>query len=170
MRDLVIVGDSLVKHIDVDRVNQGGCNELFSHPGAKIDKILAEVKNCLKKFDMEEILLCVGTNHIRKKNSEDPDAVIAKLMGMVEQIRWNAPNTRVYLTGILPKFNDSFTPTINHINDSLFNLQNTYGFKYISTRKFFKDGCMDTSLFTKRDQVHLNYRGVAKLATSFMFR
>ena len=170
LRDLVVVGDSLIKHVNVDKVNQGGCNEIFCHPGAKIEHILDEVKKCQHKFDIEELLLCVGTNHINERKTESPDTILAKLIEMIKQIKQSAPNTRLYVTGILPKFSDAFTTGINHINDNLFNLQKIYGFKFISTRKFFKDECMDTSLFSKRDLIHLNYRGVAKLATSFMFR
>lgn len=170
LRDLVILGDSMVKHVDVDKVNQGGCNEIFCHPGARIEKIISEAKHVHSKYHVEELLLCVGTNHITADNPEPPEVVTDKLCRMIKEIRCNMPETKLYVTGILPKWNDRFTPGISFINDNLFKLQSTCGFKYISTRKFLKEGEIDTSLFSKRDMVHLNFKGVAKLATSFMFR
>ena len=164
-----MVGDSIIKHVNVDKVNQGGCNELFSFPGAKIDKILSEIKICNQKFDIEELLVCVGTNHISKENPESPETVVEKLLGMISQIRLNMPNTKLYVTGLLPKFHDGFNPGIQYINDQLFFRQHMMNFKLISTRKFFKDDLMDINMYG-RDRLHLNYKGVAKLATSFMFR
>ena len=91
LRDLVILGDSMVKHVDVDKVNQGGCNEIFCHPGAHIDKIVTEAKHVHSKYHVEELLLCVGTNHITANNPEPPEVLTEKLCKMIKEIRFNMP-------------------------------------------------------------------------------
>ena len=175
LADLVIVGDSMIKHIDVNKVNPGGFNELFLIPGGKINDIHREIRDISKKFDLSELLISAGCNEIPQhpKNDWWPDEVLQKITHLLRSVKMNMPvGTQIYYSALLPKWDDSYLPGILYINSNLVSLQKEIGFKLIRNYQFWEQGfeSMKSELYSKSDYVHLNHKGVARLGVNYMFR
>lgn len=167
------MGDSIVKHIDVDRINPGGHNRKKALLGGKISDILNEIIDLNKKLDIQELLVHVGTNHVPY---ESPDVVFGQLMEMIKFLTDTMPDTKLYISSILPKGMKSdpdynMLPGILNINSRLYHMQNQSGFTLISHNSFYMGSrAFDTSLLSRNDVIHLNRKGQGRLARDFMFR
>ena len=116
---------------------------------------------------MDELLICAGSNLIPYEN---PDTISERMVDMIREIRYLLPNTKLYVQSILPKVKDEFNAGILKINKRLYNSQGNLNFTLLPNKKFFdSEWKTNFDLFSK-DKIHLNFKGVGKLASTYMFR
>ena len=164
--DLLIVGDSIVKYVNPEKINPGGRNKLICIPGGT----LPDIRNALiyesKHNYIDSLVLNLGTNHL---SFESPTSIGEQLSNFCAEIRQNLPNTRLLFSGLLPKTSDYYTPTVSFINNRLFQASKIHGFKLIMHKKFFyEDGSINFSLLSK-DKIHLNKHGVAVFGSTIKY-
>ena len=156
--NLVVIGDSIVKYVNVDKINPNGRNKLICIPGGTLHDIRNALISESKQSTIESVILNVGTNHIPY---ESPIEISRQLSSFCNEIRVKLPNTRLLFSGILPKVNDKYTSAISYINNRLYHTSRQIGFKLIMHKKFFlEDGTVNFNLLAK-DRVHLSKHGVA---------
>ena len=77
------------------------------------------------------------------------------------------PNTSIYFSAILPKFDNTFFEMINHVNSKKFELYSHYHqLRFIQHQGFAKNHEMNKDLFWK-DMIHTSNKGLRQLARDF---
>ena len=165
--DLLLIGDSIVKHCNTEKILPGKSSVVACHPGAGTEKIASDIMEVLKKSTFDRIIVHAGINAIPQHSPAYVSDKIIELMEMVKQL---APKSKIAFSGLLPKVGSWFLPGINQINDSVFNtgLNKHTNFQFIQHRDFIIDrrGAVDSSLFCG-DGIHLSVKGVAALERSY---
>ena len=155
--DLLVIGDSIVSHLDVDRLNPGGNNKLICKRGCKVE----DIRNALmvEAHSTEGLSHCivhVGSNHA----PEDPPHILAsKILSLLKEIRMNMPRTAIHFSAILPKYGDDYSPGINFVDSTVRKYQHSIGYSFIDHPNFLWNDDLICS-----DGVHPSYKGVAQLA------
>ena len=170
-KDLVLIGDSLIKHVNLDLVNPGKNNELCCFRGATVDTIRKEIIDIDAKFSIKTLVLHVGSNCIP---SDLPLSVTAQILDLVDQITVQMPNTKLLVSAILPKINAGYNPGINQINTELCNASLTGNFAVVQHKHFSRDGLINFGYYVNREvenekPIHLNYGGVARLGCDIKY-
>ena len=164
--ELLIIGDSIIKYINTEKINPGGRNKHICVPGGTIQDIRRALISYSKENIIDCVILNVGTNHL---SFESPVSVSDQLGLFCADIRSNLPGTRLLFSGILPKLDDGNTRGISFVNNQLFKLSKEHKFKIIFHKKFFKeDGTVNFDLYAK-DGIHLNRHGVAVLGATLKY-
>lgn len=164
--DLLIIGDSIVKYVDPEKINPGGRNKLICIPGGTLPDIRNALIQESKDNYIDSLILNLGTNHLPV---ESPISISENISNFCAEIRQKLPNTRLLLSGILPKSSEHYTPSISFINNRLFKASKNYRFKLIMHKKFFhEDGSINFSLLSK-DKIHLNKHGVAVFGSTLKY-
>ena len=158
--DLLLAGDSCIKHIDVNKINPGGNNRQECIRGGKINDIRNAIMEVNASCEVSHCVIHVGSNHIPE---EPPHTVASKLISLLKEVRHNMPNTTVSFSAILPKYGPDFLPGINTINWLVFNSASEIGYAFIFHSNFASHGHINNFLICK-DGVHPSFRGVAQLA------
>ena len=96
---LLIIGDSIVRFIDAKKITNHRNSETISISGGKIENIPERINELASKYDIENIIFHIGTNHIPREN---PDDVTLKLINLLEETQRKLPNTRLHFSAILP--------------------------------------------------------------------
>ena len=120
--DLLIIGDSIVKHIKPDKFGTDVRAALVCVPGGNVQDIrkhLIDVHRNAARIG--KVILSVGTNHVPHQH---PDTVAENILSLVNEIKTNMPATKVILNSLLPKYSHkktdtrciSLLPGIQHIN------------------------------------------------------
>ena len=170
-KDLVFVGDSIIKHVNMNLLNKDKENELCCFPGANVLKIRNELVNIESKFNIKRLVLHMGTNCIPKDTT---DVVASKLLHVIKEIRLHMPETKLYVSAILPKITKDYNPGINAINLQLYRESIKMGFFLIQHPQFSQNSILSLDLFVSREvlnkrPLHLNHRGVATLACNIKY-
>ena len=163
--DVCLIGDSLIRHIDLEKINPNGPNKMLCKPGGKIGDVRDQLKS-VSGDNVKRLILCTGTNHIP---SEKPSEIATQLVNLVRDAKLNLPDTQVFVSAILPKYGKSCANGNNFINRKLFEASKFYNFDLIFNLQFQVNGFQNDSLYAM-DGLHLNKRGVARLAMNFKYR
>ena len=164
--DVCLIGDSIIKHIELDRINPDGVNEKICKPGGKIEDARKQLKTVVKQKNVKRLILCTGTNHIPE---EKPIEVCTKLLNLIIDAKRNMPGTQIFVSAVLPKYGNCYARGINFLNKMLFNASKLHNFDLVYNLQFQVDGVQNKTLFAN-DELHLNRRGVARLAMNFKYR
>ena len=164
--DVFLIGDSIIKHIDLDKINSKGNNKSICKPGGKIEDAREQLKTVFKGNNVKRLILCTGTNHIPH---EKPIEVGTKLVNLILDVKRNMPDTQIFISTILPKYGNCYAKGINFVNKMLFDASKVHNFDLVFNFQFHVGGVQNDSLFAQ-DQLHLNRRGVARLAMNFKYR
>ena len=166
--DLLILGDSIIRHCDTDKILPGKNSVVSCHPGARTEKIASEMEKISLKSTFDQIIVHCGINSIPQHS---PEYVSDKIVELMETVRQLAPKSKIAFSGLLPKVGPCFLPGINKINNAVFNAgrnKHTH-FEFIQHRDFIVDnrGLVDRSLFSKSDGIHLSVKGIQALEYSY---
>ena len=164
--DLCLIGDSIVKHIDLEKINPGSINKKLCTPGGKIENAREQLKSVSLNNNVKKLIFCTGTNHIPQ---EKPLDVAKKLINLIRDAKHNLPDSQIFVSAILPKYGKSYARGINIINRTLFQASKLYKFDLIFNLQFQVNGAQNDALYGM-DELHLNRRGVARLAKNFKYR
>ena len=154
--DFLLIGDSICKHINVDLVNPGGQNKLICRPGAKIPEIREALKSIKTQYAIDKVALHIATNHVP---DESPREVAKKVIDFIDEIKINMPKSQLFVSLVLPKYNNSWLEGINCINQQIFDASLRMGFKVIQ-HPYFSNGGQISDTLLARDMIHLSRLGV----------
>ena len=110
-------------------------------------------------YVIKNIYLHVGSNEIPEKS---PYEVTEELASFLAEIKIYMPQTKVYLSAVLPKNHENYLLGINQINYILCSICNSLGMVFVQHSRFCRDGQIDWALYAY-DGIHLNRRGIAQL-------
>ena len=170
-KDLVFIGDSIIKHVKLNLVNPDKTNELCCIPGADISRIEQEIIKADEKYNMKKLALHVGSNEIP---INDPEKVAHKLVNLIKATKKQMPDTELYFSAILPKISSSYNPGINYINQFLYNSSKTDNFTFVQHPQFSRNGIINFDNYARVEvqsnrAIHLSKGGVARLACNIRY-
>ena len=135
-------------------------------PGARCDKILAEIVRLSARYSFENIILHVGGNYIPHVYS---DSITSEVVSFIETVNQLLPETKIAFSEILPKIDTSLLYGINNINKFVYEFCQCNSMDFVRHRFFNKrrDGSIDGSLLCW-DGTHLSYKGVDTMEKDLM--
>ena len=164
--DVCLIGDSIIRHVDLDRINPGKHNLKICKPGGTVENAHNDIKSAFHNNKIKRLIICTGTNLIPKQK---PVFVLKELITLIEDVRFNMPDTQIFISSILPKHGTTYASGINYVNRKLNEASKFYNFDFIFNLQFQSEGKQNSTMFAQ-DQLHLSKRGVAQLAMNFKYR
>ena len=163
-RDLVVVGDSIVRPVDVESIKPGGTNDLICLPGARVFKVHCEIKKAALAFNVKNLVVHAGSNNIPDCQ---PHQVANQIIQMLRDVRLDMPTTNIYFSALIPKSSNRLTNAINHVNYRVFLACQEFGITYIDHPFIMVRGVMSTAMYKpvevrENRPVHLSSTGAAK--------
>ena len=164
---LVIFGDSIVTRIKPEAIMKCDENRAInlSKRGGKVKDVYKQIeyfKEEYKSTKVENVIVHVGSNHIPR---ESPKDIVKKLCKLLQRVKAEFSNAKIFFSGILLKFGYDYFDAINFINEEVFNFCETIGIYFIFHNKFCQDG-LKTLFWT--DKIHPNSKGLKQLAFDFI--
>ena len=112
---------------------------------------------------LTNVIIYFGTDRLPRNHPSNITTKISNLYATKE-----FPNTSIYFSAILPKFNYTFFEMINHVNSEVFQLCSYYHqLRFIQHQDFAVDDEMNKKLFWK-DMIHTSNNGLRQLAKYFI--
>lgn len=162
--DLLVIGDSLIKHLDGEVINPGGETTIACHPGARPDKIASEFRQLAAKNTYKKIIVHVGSNLIPRYSTT---FVADKIVACMEVVKQLAPKAKIAFSTVLPKWSNRLLPGIDEVNRRAIGSGRAVGYGYVDHCRFMTNRRgVDPSLFWK-DGIHLSDKGKAAFHASF---
>ena len=147
----LIAGDSLLFGIDEKRLRN---TKVRIFPGSSIEDAYFHLYPLLRKCPTN-ILLLFGTNNAREDTSFQIREKLMKLKAYISSI---LPNCTIYLSTLITRLDDAKAQvTVQRVNDLL---------KKMDIPLINNDNI--TAEYLGKKQLHLNQRGVGKLALNFV--
>ena len=122
--ELVIFGDRITKRIAPSFIAK--CDKSlalnYSVGGPKVRGVYGQMRTFRENHQeaaVTNVIIHVGTNHLPRDHPSDITTKISKLLLHATK---EFPNTSIYFSAILPKFNNTFFEMINHENSEIFEL------------------------------------------------
>lgn len=167
-RDLLIIGDSLVRNLEANNINPGGDTQIECIGGARPVDIVDKFRAMCKTEEYKRVIVHVGTNLVPKFSRAN---VADKITESLELIRQLSPKSRVAFSRLLPKEGDHLLPGINEINGRVMRGGETGHFRSrytsICHREFFAGRTSRVNArLLKKDGVHLSELGDRALENS----
>ena len=163
-KKLIVIGDSLIKHLDLNLICPNEDNMKVCLPGARIGIIHRELRKLAMIYDADHIIIVVGTNH----HQENSAVLSSKLKFLLKEAKELFADSNIYYSAYLPKFNDTCIPFINDVFDRIRKI--CWGIvDLIYNSQLIENGIIDYTLLA-RDRVHLSKKGVAALGSNFKYR
>ena len=163
--DMLILSDSICRHLNVDLINPGGSNKHICRPGAKIDELKDALINFESHYEVGKLVVHVMTNHIPE---ETPTDIAREMLEFVKDIKLNMPVTKLFVSLVLPKHNPGWLEGINCLNQQIYNASRKMGFDVIQHPNFAGRGCINSDLLA-RDGIHLSRQGIKQLGVDFKY-
>ena len=157
--DMLVISDSICRHLNVDLVNPGSKNKLICRPGAKIDEIRSALINFEAHYAINKLVIHVMTNNIP---DEAPEEIAREMSEFIDDIKTNMPRTKLFVSLVLPKYHPSWLKGINRLNALIFNASRRLDFHVIQHPQFAERGHVNDALFAG-DRLHLNRLGIKQL-------
>ena len=153
----LIVGDSMLSGIEERRIAKRNRKvKVKNFPGATIDDMYDYIKPLLKKCP-DNIILHVGTNNTVNEPSK---IVLGKLLDLKKFIEHTLPESNVVISNLITRIdNGKASLTVTKTNEHLHGLQ----------MDIIDNGNI-TSNELNKGGLHLNPRGLGKLAINFIRR
>ena len=160
--DLMVIGDSIVRYVEVEDINPDGENELVCLPGARCFQVYREIRKASSAINIKNMVIHCGSNNLPDCM---PHQVANQIVEVLRDTRLNLPDCNLLFSAILPKIGSDFTSGINHVNFRVFKACQEMGIGYINHPFVTKNGIMDMSMYRHQEvkgnrPVHLNTKGV----------
>ena len=166
--ELVIFGDSINKRIDPSFIAR--CDKSlalnYSVGGAKVRGVYEQMRTFRdhQEAAVSNVIIHVDINHLSRGHSCDITTKISKIL---LQATKEFPNTWIYFSAILPKFNNTFFEMINHVNSEIFKLCS-----YFHQLRFIQHQDLNITKINKelfwKDMSHTSDNGLPQLARDFI--
>ena len=156
-KEIIIVGDSMIKLMNGREVSRDDSVKIRCHPGATTDDIIDYVRpSASKKPDM--IIIHAGTNDIQNKVNTLQN--VKKVITAIKEIDVNNEIQIAFSSAIHCDHQD-FKEEIKEINKKVENLCKAKGIKFINNNNNNDGSCLN------RSKLHLNKSGTALLVKNF---
>ena len=155
----LIVGDSIVKHIDGWRLNKRmrSTVSVRSIPGATTKGMIHHVKGCLEDTSPDFIILHHGTNDLNSNSTSEE--IADKILNLAASIKTS--KNQVFVSGLVIR-KDKLNKKGNEVNELL---KNEYGIRQLS---FIDNKNICLGMLSKSG-IHLNEYGTTRLVNNFCF-
>lgn len=167
--NIVFLGDSITDYYDLDKYysNYNVVNSGIA--GNTTRDILGDMKNRVYKYNPSKVFLLIGTNDINNKIPEEE--TIENIKSIVEGIRKNRPNAKVYVESIYPindtndkKIDKRFVSirtneTIKRYNESIKKYCDSKNIIYINMYDELKDSDDNLELEYTKEGLHISDSG-----------
>ena len=155
----MIVGDSIVKHIDGWRLNKRMKSTVSARsiPGATTKGMTHHVKGCLEDTSPDFIILHHGTNDLNGNNTSEE--IADKILNLAASIKTS--KNQVFVSGLVIR-KDKLNKKGNEVNELL---KNKCGIRQLS---FIDNKNISLGMLNKSG-IHLNEYGTTRLVNNFCF-
>lgn len=154
--DVVVIGDSMTKHVIGHKLSRDKKVHSASYSGATIQDVNDHAKPFLRRKP-KKVIIHVGTNNLRNDN---PKKIQRDLKQLTTQMKKDNPDVTLAFSSIIKRKDDSsLNANINKVNTSMKNYCQSNDIDFICN-----DDIDDSCLF--KDGIHLNKKGVFKLASN----
>lgn len=109
--NIVFLGDSITDFYDLDKYYEGYNVVNSGISGNTTEDILNDMYNRVYKYNPSKVILLIGTNDIQAQISEEK--TIENIKKIVEDIKINRPNSKIYIESIYP-INNTDDEKIEH--------------------------------------------------------
>ena len=134
-KDIVIIGDSMIKYINAREISRSSSVKIRSHPRATIEDLIDYVRPATRKKP-KMMVIHSGTNDITSKVN-----TLQKIRKVVNAIKENDMNDEIgiVLSSVIHRDDQDLEDEINELNKKLENLCKGKGMRFIdnSNKKFF---------------------------------
>lgn len=156
-RSTVIIGDSIVKHIDPKKLSQRPVQK-FTYPGKTCEEISEAIDNIKVNSDPSHVIIHSGTNNLPIDSVE---ICAAKVKNLAVKVKAKYPNSKIGVSGLIYREDISVDQRRTEVNEKLKQLSVDYDFCYI-------DNTVIDSTCLNGSKLHLNNKGTSLLATQFI--
>ena len=165
--DVVIAGDSIVKHVDIESIE--GNNRLICLPGARANRVMAAVRKLAKTADIKDLVLHYGTNNLPQQQLL---TVCHEIRDSLHRAQHEMPNTNIHFSAILPKIDESANRGINFVNNYACDVTNDLEIGFVQHSSFCENGYLVRKLYSpseweKGRPLHPSHEGARLLTNNF---
>ena len=114
-RPIVIIGDSVIKHIDPKKLSQRPVRK-FSYPGKTTDEIAEAVTSINLASDPSHVIIHAGTNNLPTDSAQ---SCAAKIKSLALKAKNKFPNSRIGISGITYREDIQVDSKRNEINETV---------------------------------------------------
>ena len=86
--DLVVCGDSIIRWIDLEKLNPNGNSKLVCLPGAHIRQVREAIIDLHNEFQISQLIVHVGCNLVPDSN---PFAIGSELTSLLTEMKLHMP-------------------------------------------------------------------------------
>ena len=155
-KEVFIIGDSMIKHLNGREVSRNNSVKVRSHPGATADDFNDYVRPTVRKKP-NLIIIHNGTNDIQ--NNLNTPQKIRKVISSIKGYDTD-DNIKIALSTIIHQRDHDFKDKINETNRKVENLRKGKGIIFINNSNI-------DSTCLNRSKLHLNKSGTSLLIKNF---
>ena len=164
----MIFGDSMLKHIDTEKLSPNLRSENRIDPGSRVEHLIDYLRR-LKDFpgpedeNVTDVIIHSGTNDLPEADSRALADQIGNALNLARKVYTNAV---VHYSPIIPKYDNRNISQCDEINEIVERFCGFEGnnFNYLHTRGIFvKGGSIRWERLSKRDKLHLNRSGIVAM-------
>ena len=152
-KNIVVVGDSIIKNVNGRDVSRGDSVKIRPHPWASAEDLNDHIKPAIRK-NPDIVVIHTGTNDLQNNCNIVEKA--KKLISAVKEVDKDN-SVKIAFSSIINRGDEDFKDKTNDANSKLKNYCNSAGMGFIDNSNI--DG---SSL--NRGKLHLNRKGAAALA------
>ena len=157
--NVVIAGDSMIKHINAHRLSKANTKvRVSTFPGSTTLDMNDYIKPILRKKP-DKLILHIGTNSL--KGRETPSHCAEEIKTLTETISKSLPHTELAISSLITRLDDeSLTNKVSQVNIKLKQFCQQKNWKFI-------DNANITLNELNRSKIHLYKTGTKTLASNF---
>ena len=155
-QEIVIIGDSIIKHVNGREVSRNNIVKVRSHPGATTEDLIDYVKPSVRKKP-KMVILHTGTNDITNNIN-----TMQKIRKVINTVRENDANEEIeiVISGVTHREDRDLEDEIKALNIKLENFCKGKGMRFINNSNI-------RSPSLNRSKLHLNKSGTALISKNF---
>ncbi|CAB4000491.1 Hypothetical predicted protein [Paramuricea clavata] len=154
-KSTLVIGDSMIKEIEVNKLSRSKKITKICMPGAKSDQIKERLQTTLKSTHYDEVIIHAGVNDL---SNSQPDQIIVQLTDMAASVN---SSTKVSISSIITTRDKDRNSAINLINSELKITCQSRGWVYIDNSRIGNE-------HLKFNSIHLNRVGVKLFASNII--
>ena len=153
--DILVIGDSMIKHLQPGRLSRKRRVICRTMRGAKIEDVAQRAKEIASKHSVSDVIIHVGTNN----TSDDPETIAAKITSLCDTLQ----PTSVTISSIIHRKYQSLPERkkVDDANELLKSITTRKHWGFIDNRNINTDHLMT-------DGIHVNSVGVRLLAKNII--
>ena len=113
---LLVIGSSIIKHIQANRIEQNSPALTICMPGAKIEHLPRKIFDIKRNHFIKNVILHAGGNNINAHTIRNPHVISNRIITTLQDLSTRMPRTQMFYSAILPRTNDTILPAIFLIN------------------------------------------------------